>query len=220
MWCFLSCVSQDLGPVLRRVRVSRVPRQDRRVSASISSGENWTVTTSHPTRTACSSAASWLRSPPSTSKDLLKALELQIWQGQHYPGVFDVTGVECNILNLRKDVELKYPLFWPTQAVRLRDFFGKKPYYNQWWIASTLQTNELIFHLSSVAGSLVIFLLEEPFTFIKVSALWESVDWTKDGIELNQRFPIPENYNARFCRSFSLKLGLRSDYTSTWCRCL
>jgi len=220
MWCFLSWVSQDLGPVLRRVRVSRVPRQDRRVSASISSGENWTVTTSHPTQTACSSAASWLRSPPSTSKHLLKALELQIWQEQRYPEVFDVTGVECNILNLRKDVELKYPLFWPTQAVRFRDFFCKKPYCNQWWIASTLQTNELIFHLSSGAGSLVIFLLEEPFTFIKVSALWESVDWTIDGIELNQRFPIPENYNARFCRSFSLNLGLRSDYTSTWCRCL
>lgn len=112
MWCFLSCVSQDLGPVLRRVRVSRVPRQDRRVSASISSGANWTVTTSRPTRTACSSAASWLRSPPSTSKDRHKALELQIRQEQRYPGVFDVTGVWCNILNLRKDVELKSPLVW------------------------------------------------------------------------------------------------------------
>lgn len=32
------------------------------------------------------------------------------------------------------------------------------------------------------------------FTFIKTSALWESVDWTKDGIELNRRdccFQIP-----------------------------
>lgn len=42
------------------------PRQGPRASGNILWGGSWTVTTSRPTQTACSSAASWPPSPPST----------------------------------------------------------------------------------------------------------------------------------------------------------
>lgn len=52
-----------------RVRVRLQPRQVPRVSASIFSEADWTVTTSHQTPTASFSAASWPLSPPSMWRD-------------------------------------------------------------------------------------------------------------------------------------------------------